>query len=322
MSRILRSVSLATVTILLCGLLTSAYAQKTPKTPKTPKTQEQIEKFQKNHPDAGTPATAKKPTPVAWQAPANGPNGGNAPSYYNSGQNNGNRPNGGNAPSYYNSGQSNGNRPTRIDDDRRDDGRYEYVGRPSDSGRAYEMPRRDHDWDRECNRDCHRDDHHHSWNQGGWGHPAPIRIVVSQPIYIPAPAPRYGGTPAYYPQAHRPWNAPNCGDINRMPLLGSEIIAADGTFLGVIDRDYGGPESIANSRSAFGSPYSRLSIWNPDSAYGSPVGAYSPWNRDCYRPPVLYWHGVFRGYLSTNPDMQPKVSPSSLPEHIQISPWR
>jgi hypothetical protein len=314
MSKILRSVSLATLTILLCGLmLTSAYAQKTPKTPKTPKTQEQIEKFQANHPSAGTVATAKK-TPVAWQAPASRPGGGNAPS------------------SNYNSGQSNGNRPTTIDDDRRngngrngdgrngdgrDNGRYEYVGRPSDSGRAYEIPRHD-----ECDRNCRRDDHHHSWNPGR-SNPAPIRIYLPQrPVYIPAPAPRYGGTPGYYPQAYAPFSAPDCGDINRMPLLGSEIIAADGTFLGIIDRDYDNPESIANARSAFGSPYSRLSIWNPESAYGSPNGAYSPWNRNCYRPPVLYWHGVFRGYLSTNPDMQPKVSPSSLPEHLRISAWR
>lgn len=322
MSKVFRTVSLATLTILLCGLmLTSAYAQKTPKTPKTPKTQEQIEKFQKNHPSTGTVATAKK-TPTASQAPANRPSGGNAPSHYNSGQSNGNRPNGGNSPSsHYSSGQNNGNRPTTIDDDRRDNGRYEYVGRPSDSSRAYEIPRRDHDRDRGCERSCRRDDHHHSWNQRR--NDPPIRIYVQQrPVYIPAPAPRYGGRAGYYPQGHGPFSAPDCGDINRMPLLGSEIIAADGTFLGVIDRDYDGPESIANPRSAFGSPYSRLSIWNPTSAYGSPTGAYSPWNRNSYRPPVLYWHGVFRGYLSTNPDMYPKVSPSSLPEHIRISPWR
>ena len=90
----------------------------------------------------------------------------------------------------------------------------------------------------------------------------------------------------------------------------------------VIDRDYDSPESIGNRRGEFGSPYSQMSIWNPEGPYGSPVAPYSPWNRDSYRPPILYWHGVFRGYLTCNSDFEPAISPVSLPKHLWISPWR
>lgn len=307
--------------LLLCGLvLTAGWAAKTPKTPKTA---QEIANFRRNHPDAAQ-AQPPRPSPVS-PAPyvrpgVFGPNGQvNLPPASNPQT----RPNQGghNQDGSDHGGQNQGGHP--IDDDHR----WNYPPhQPGQPDRAYPE---NHGWDNHDRHDNDRDHHNDNHRGGGWS----VQIVVPAclpvpqyyvpaPQYIPAPAPRCGGGFAYYPQYIGPWYAPDCGDITRFPLLGCEIIAADGTFLGVIDRAYGSPESIANRNSAYGSPYSQLSLWNPEGPYGNPDAPYSPWNRNSYRPPVLYWHGQFRGYLSINPDLQPKVSPASLPEHIKVSPWR
>ena len=305
--------------IALCGLvLTTGWAAKTPKTPKTP---QEIANYKRNHPEAAQRPTPSRPNPVSavpYTRPGAHTPGGQV-----------NRPPSNTTP------QSRPDRPSngggqRIDDDHSN---WNYPPRrPGEPDRAYPDRRWDgrNDNHGRNDHDGRNDNHGRHDNNGGYcgpNYPLPVYIpelpvYVPGPRYIPAPRPRYGEGYAYYPQSYGPWNMPDCGDIARIPLLGCEIIAADGTFLGVIDRAYNSPESIANRDSAYGSPYSRLSIWNPEGPYGSPDGPYSPWNRNSYRPPVLYWHGEFRGYLSINPDMQPKVSPALLPDHIKASPWR
>lgn len=341
----IRNVSLATLTLFLCGALLSA-AWSEPKVPKTPKTAEQIAKWAANHPaEAAARASAQaagRPGGAPTVQPSRPPVGVSAEPYRRDG-----RPGGAVVPqalTYPQHGGGNDPGVIRRDDTPRRDGHYQYVGNPAESGRAYELPGRPGG--------NHNGPGGYGNHGGPGGHPgghggpppcpayAPPPVYVSQTVYVPqpvyvpepvwvsgarfllAPRPRCGGAPAYYPEYERPFASPYRHDINSMPLLGSEIIAADGAFLGVIDRDYDSRESIANRNSAFGDPYSPVSIWNPEGPYGSPTAPLSPWNRYSFRPPVLYWHGVFRGYLSTNPEMQPKVSPDSLTKHIWVSPWR
>jgi hypothetical protein len=211
-----------------------------------------------------------------------------------------------------------------------------------DPGRAYSQPplppRPQPRWDARPFRDDHRWSHDdHFWSGGwiwgpswefdfGYSRPYPRDVLVPVPYPVPGPteyypvpstdyAPQY--VPAPVPADGTPAAAPE-----DLPLLGCDIVAADGAFLGVIDREYDSPQSVANRNSAFGNPASPTSIWNPKSEYGSPTGQYSPWNPQAQTPPMLSWHGAFKSYLTTNPDIKPAIDPGTLSEAIQATPWR
>lgn len=179
---------------------------------------------------------------------------------------------------------------------------------------------------------------HDSYWWGGWGwgprwsvgfgyvSPWPNEVYVPYPVpgptvYYPVPTPEVVTVPTPVPAETAPaaTPAPNPADL---PLLGCDIVAGDGKFIGTIDREYDSPQSIANRNSDFGNPASELSLWNPKSLYGSPTSDYSPWNPKAKYPPMLSWHGAFKGYLTTNPEVTPAISPEVLSTTIQASPWR
>ncbi len=150
--------------------------------------------------------------------------------------------------------------------------------------------------------------------------------------------PHYWGLPGYYPNFYyyygwyypRYWDYPNWADdedesrgdwdnydtayppdpqlLGR--IVGAEIWAADGTYLGVIDPDRKNKDSICNSDGEYGSFYSSTSILNPRSDYGAGKGELSCWDPTPSTPPRLFWHGRFVGYLSTNRDLHPRTDPA------------
>lgn len=131
-------------------------------------------------------------------------------------------------------------------------------------------------------------------------------------------APDRGWRAGYDP---REQDVPRGRKAPALPLLGAVIVASDDTFLGVVSRDTHDPESIANDRGRFGDPDSYYSVWNFGGRYGTKYGNDSPWNPRATRPPKLFIGHSFRGYLSTNPDLDPRINPYWLIKHLDISPW-
>jgi hypothetical protein len=323
------SIALAAVFGLIA--LAPVQAQKTPKTP------EQIQKYERLH--SSTPAPA--PVQSSSSARSSGSTVSSQP-YTRQGSDTAviRRPGSTAGPqSYGHPGDTtviNPNRPgSTISPQpyRRDGGgdRYHYEG----SGRAYSVPQRqydghDHDY---YGHDTHDNDF---WFGGwGWGPSWGLGFGYRDPfgpdvIAVPYPVP---GPTVYYPAPQveyvpQPYPVPGTTEVvpvtppEQLPLLGCDIVAGDGTFLGVIDKEYNSPQSIANRDGKFGSRTSAQSIWNPNSAYGSPTGEYSPWNENAEQPPMLAWHGAFKGYLTRNPRVELRVSPDALAEVIETAPWR
>lgn len=84
-------------------------------------------------------------------------------------------------------------------------------------------------------------------------------------------------------------------------LLGAEIYAEDGNFLGEISRDAVNQRSIANEYGPYGSVYSKDSIFNTYSTYGSQYSVYSPYNPYSSIPPRVIKNGKVLGLLTANP---------------------
>ncbi|ABA24701.1 hypothetical protein Ava_D0036 [Trichormus variabilis ATCC 29413] len=81
------------------------------------------------------------------------------------------------------------------------------------------------------------------------------------------------------------------------------IVAADGTYLGIITADVSHPESICNPQGNYGSIYSTTSTQNPNSLYGGAHGIYSPYNPHCVQPPQLIVNNQNAGVISINPHL-------------------
>ncbi|MGE5531758.1 MAG: hypothetical protein ACM3VW_06570 [Bacteroidota bacterium] len=303
---------------------------------KTPKTPEQVQKYERLHSSAPTPvaqaprASQTRSSTVSPQPYTRGGSDstvtrrpGSTPSpqrSYGSGGDitviNPNRP-----------GSPISQQPYRRGEDH---GGYSYNG----GGRAYSVPHHDgHDYG------YYDNDYHHDndWWFGGWGWGpswgfgfgyrdpwGPDVIAVPYPVQGPTvyyPYPQVEYVPQQYPVPVTAEAAP-ATPPEQLPLLGCDIVAGDGTFLGVVDKEYNSPQSIANRDGKFGSRTSEQSIWNPNSPYGSPNGKFSPWNDNAEQPPMLTWHGAFKGYLTRNPKIEPRVSPDALAGVIEAAPWR
>lgn len=202
----------------------------------------------------------------------------------------------------------------------------------------WDRDRRDNDWnrDRDWSRDRDRDDRYRYQPGPPQRLPRPdIDDKIDRnkvPNYgrghrdhryyhgHPAPFPYYYGDyyPYYLPEYRIPlpvdyywyYNDYPEGSGNVSAYIGAEIWAADGTFLGVVDGSRSDYDSIANTDGPYGSFYSPVSIFNPRSEYGSGRGALSPWDPDSWTPPRLFRRGQFVGYLTTNPDLYPRLDPA------------
>jgi len=170
---------------------------------------------------------------------------------------------------------------------RPDEKAYSYDGNPSTTGRAYEVP----------------------GAPPQSGRPLPAYVVPGQagprPLAYQAQRPAVPVGPSY--------PAPYSKEI---PLMDCDIVAADGTFLGSVNREYGSPQSLSNRNSAYASPYSRFSIFNANGPYGSPCSALSAWDPQTTTPPALYWQGRFKCYLTMNQRMCPRIPPLSLANRL------
>jgi hypothetical protein len=93
-------------------------------------------------------------------------------------------------------------------------------------------------------------------------------------------------------------------------LLGAEIWAADGVFLGVIDPDDKHPDSLFNEAGRYGSFTSPTSLLNPQCPYGAGRGPLSCWDPDTRTPPRLFWNGRCVGVLTTNRALYPRTDPA------------
>lgn len=94
-------------------------------------------------------------------------------------------------------------------------------------------------------------------------------------------------------------------------LLGSQIVANDGTSLGKITSSYDG-SSIFNEYGTYGNKYSGSSIWNTYGTYGNKYNSMSPFNSYSATPPVIVKNGVVIAVLTTNSSLRNAVNPSVL----------
>lgn len=101
------------------------------------------------------------------------------------------------------------------------------------------------------------------------------------------------------------------------PLLGSRVIAPDGTYLGMVLADTANPQSIINTWGQYGFTQSPTSIFNPSVAYGGEQGLFSPFNPESPSPPSLYKDGKFFTYLTDNDNFRPRTAPRRLLEFMK-----
>lgn len=90
------------------------------------------------------------------------------------------------------------------------------------------------------------------------------------------------------------------------------IVAADNSFLGVVNNNQFHRDSICNQFGKYGSEFSSVSIFNKFGNYGgefSPNGAYNP---NARKPPMLVSNGEFLGFITKNRNVPHRVDPDIL----------
>jgi hypothetical protein len=100
-------------------------------------------------------------------------------------------------------------------------------------------------------------------------------------------------------------------------MLGSRIIAPDGTYLGMVLADTANPQSIINIWGQYGFSQSPTSIFNPSIPYGGDNGIFSPFNAQSPSPPSIYKDGKFFTYLTDNESYRPRTIPRKLVEFLK-----
>lgn len=107
--------------------------------------------------------------------------------------------------------------------------------------------------------------------------------------------------------------------LNVFAIEGYKIVAADGTFLGVISTNPVDSNSITNVVGKYGSIVSNFSIFNIVGNYGSIVSQQSPFNIVSSDPPRIIDHnGNFYAYLTKNMVKSPRVDPDELKSALNI----
>lgn len=95
-------------------------------------------------------------------------------------------------------------------------------------------------------------------------------------------------------------------------LLGSQLIAGNGTFLGIVSKDKFDSNSLGNRFGNYGNRYSASSIFNPFSQYGNKYGPYSPFNAYSTSPPTFLKNGRELGRLSVNSMVVNRIDPEQF----------
>ncbi len=150
---------------------------------------------------------------------------------------------------------------------------------------------------------------------------SPMSVIPPFPPFAPfrpfAPFPRlrkaslpWGWKDVF---ADGPLGTINQDDLSALQqLLGSELIAGDGIFLGVVSKNRLDPNSLGNSFGNFGNRYSSTSIFNPYSQYGNKFSIYSPFNELSTAPPVFIKHGRELGKLTVNSHISNRIDPEKF----------
>lgn len=103
-------------------------------------------------------------------------------------------------------------------------------------------------------------------------------------------------------------------------LEGTRIIADDRTFLGIITKDPLLPDSITNRFGEHSSSIFPDSIFCRVGLYGSPASHWSAFNPYAISPPYIVDDGGhWIAYLSTNPQISPRVDTHALLAFLGIS---
>ncbi|MFA6456720.1 MAG: hypothetical protein WCW40_07860 [Bacteroidota bacterium] len=100
-------------------------------------------------------------------------------------------------------------------------------------------------------------------------------------------------------------------------MIGSRVIAPDGTYLGMVIADTANPQSIINTWGQYGFSQSPTSIFNPSIPYGGDNGIFSPFNAQSPSPPSIYKDGKFFTYLTENDSYRPRTMPRKLIEFLK-----
>jgi len=95
-------------------------------------------------------------------------------------------------------------------------------------------------------------------------------------------------------------------------LIGAEIYAHDGAFLGVISKDRLDQRSISNEFGPFGGQFSNTSIFNEFGSYGGEFSSMSPFNPFSSSPPRIVQNGQNVGYLTVNQFMPQRIDSNEL----------
>ena len=95
-------------------------------------------------------------------------------------------------------------------------------------------------------------------------------------------------------------------------LLGGNIIANDGEYLGRISTNRFDSESILNPLGPFGSQLSGTSIFNRRGSYGSQQSWLSPFSQRTCAPPEIVVNGSRVCFLTANSRFTPRLDPHEL----------
>ncbi len=90
------------------------------------------------------------------------------------------------------------------------------------------------------------------------------------------------------------------------------LLAADGTYLGIISSNQYQHESVCNSYGPHGSPYRQKSVRNEYGIYGSEYFSGSIYNPYTSSPPRIYLNGKKIGYLTKNSFLSGAIDPDIL----------
>jgi hypothetical protein len=93
---------------------------------------------------------------------------------------------------------------------------------------------------------------------------------------------------------------------------GTSLVAADGTFLGLISRHRSHEESLGNLAGVYGNPNSEVSIFNERGVYGGADSELSPFSATAKFPPIISRDGDQLGCLSRHSDIADRVDPNAL----------
>lgn len=101
-------------------------------------------------------------------------------------------------------------------------------------------------------------------------------------------------------------------DVPLESLLDSQLVAADGTLLGNVNRNPYDTDSLTNPYGQYGNPYNSNSLLNNFGPYGNPYSSLSPYNQFSRTPPYFIKGGKTVGYLTVNQFISPRVDPKQF----------